>query len=109
MYELVYAETIQEDLRHIDRKYHPAIRDAIAEQLRFSAHIETRNRKPLNPSIRDADWELRCGISNRFRVLYSLELPNEDNPEEPSPRVLIKAIGEKRNNTLHIAGEEIDP
>jgi mRNA-degrading endonuclease RelE of RelBE toxin-antitoxin system len=107
MYELVYAESIQDDLRHIDRKYHSAIRDAIAEQLRFSAHLETRNRKPLDPSIRDAAWELRCGLSNRFRVLYSFELPSEENSETP-PKVFIKAIGEKRGNTLYIAGEDVN-
>jgi hypothetical protein len=107
MYELVYAEGIQNDLRHIERKHHASIRDAINEQLRFSAHFETRNRKPLDPSIRDATWEMRCGVNNRFRVLYTIEVPDPDE-QDALPRVHIKAIGEKRNNTLHIAGEEVN-
>jgi len=46
-----------------------------------------------------ADWEIRFGPDNRFRVFYLVE--------QESRQVFILAIGVKRGNRLIIGREEI--
>jgi hypothetical protein len=61
--------------------------------------VETRNRKPLKrPTAFGADWELRLGPDNRFRVFYQVDR------EGHGVRVL--AVGVKDRNRLLIGGEE---
>lgn len=45
-----------------------------------------------------ADWELRLGPANRFRIFYQVETDNR--------RVRVLAIGEKDRSRLFIGGEE---
>ena len=47
-----------------------------------------------------ADWELRFGPDNRFRVFYAVDVERHE--------VWILAIGVKRGSRLSIAGEEIE-
>jgi hypothetical protein len=109
-HRLEYNSGIPNDLAFIERKHHRAIRDAILEQLTDEPLVETRNRKPLDPAIFEATWELRCGLQNRFRVLYTVEtIEPEDEDDEPETVVWIVAIGEKRGERLFIAGEEWEP
>lgn len=69
--------------------------------LRFEPCVETRNRKPLRPPAPfAAQWEIRFGPDNRFRVLYDID--EEQNAVE------IVAIGETVGNRLVIGGKEID-
>jgi mRNA-degrading endonuclease RelE of RelBE toxin-antitoxin system len=98
-FEFVFATSVRGELDSIDVKWHSAIRDAMNEQLRFQPHTPTRNRKRLREPIRDAEWELRCGPDNRFRVLY--------NVDPSSRKVYVVAVGEKRNNQLWIADEKV--
>ena len=66
----------------------------------FEPGVETRNRKPLRqPAPLAAEWEIRFGPENRFRVLYEI---HEDERE-----VHVLAIGEKEGNRLLIGGEEV--
>ena len=77
------------------------IRSAIETQLRFELDVEARNRKPLRrPGIWEADWEIRFGPGNRFRVFYEVD--------RAVRQVYILAIGEKRGNRLLIGGEEVE-
>jgi len=100
-YTLRYARATVEHLQSIERKYHSLIFEAIEEQLRFEPDRETRNRKPIEqPTSLDADWEIRFGPGNRFRVLYTID-PDERNVE-------ILAIGVKERNRLFIGGEEAE-
>ncbi len=57
---------------------------------------ETKDRKPLRPNP-IAPWELRIGD---LRVFYEVAA---DEPET----VRILAVGQKKGNTLFIAGKEI--
>jgi mRNA-degrading endonuclease RelE of RelBE toxin-antitoxin system len=99
-FEITYDPEVKTHLRFIEVKYHTLIRKAIEEQLAFEPHVETRNRKPLLPTAElDADWELRCGPDNRFRVFYFADLEGRT--------VHVLAIGVKKGNRLAIAGEEI--
>ncbi len=99
-FNLVYAPQVKEHLRTIERKYHSLIRQAIESQLQFEPNVETRNRKPLKrPAQLGADWEIRFGPDNRFRVFYAVE------PEQLDVYVL--AVGTKRGNKLMIGGEEV--
>lgn len=99
-YALIYAPAVKKHLRAIDSKYHSLIREKIAEQLALEPGVETRNRKPLRPpAILGAEWEIRFGPSNRFRVLYDIA------EEEREVRIL--AIGEKEGNRLIIGGNEV--
>jgi hypothetical protein len=97
---------VKKDLEWIQKNHHSSIKTSIAEQLQFTPHVETRNRKPLNPQIREAEWELRCGDNNRYRVLYRfwfVELPEESDTVGV---VLVVAIGEKKGERLWIGGEK---
>ncbi len=107
-----FSETVKDDMKWIDKKYHQSILESILEQLQYQPNVETRNRKPLDPSIREADWELRCGEKNRYRVLYRFwldEAPTNETKEnhDQNGTVLITAIGEKKNERLWIGGEEL--
>ena len=97
---LVYAPQVKAHLQAIDRKYYSLIRQTIEAQLQFSPDVETRNRKPLKRPVEfGADWEIRFGPNNRFRVFYAVE--REDR------RVVILAIGTKQRDRLMIGKEEI--
>lgn len=100
-FTLVYADEIKEHLRAIDAKYHSVIESEIDSQLLHEPDVETRNRKPLKrPIAFGADWELRLGPNNRFRVFYQV------NAESREVRIL--AIGVKERNQLYFGGEEFE-
>jgi len=100
-FDLIYASQVKTHLQAIERKYHLLIRRTIETQLQFEPNVETRNRKPLKRPIEaGADWELRFGPDNRFRVFYSVEQENR--------QVFILAIGIKRDNRLIIGREEVN-
>ncbi len=99
-YSLIYAPEVKKHLAAIEAKYHALIRQKIEEQLLFEPGAETRNRKPLRqPAPLAAEWEIRFGPDNRFRVLYEIL--------EEGREVHVLAIGEKEGNRLLIGGEEI--
>lgn len=99
-FELEYAPIVKDQLRAIDPKYYALIRKTIEDQLQFEPYIQTRNRKPLKrPVDFGAQWELRLGPDNRFRVFYKI---NHENLV-----VNVLAIGEKRGERLIIGGEVI--
>jgi mRNA-degrading endonuclease RelE of RelBE toxin-antitoxin system len=98
-FTLVYADEVKDHLRAIEPKYHSLIQAAIEDQLRHEPEKETRNRKPLQrPVSFGAQWELRLGPDNRFRVFYQVDAAER--------RVLILAVGVKDRNRLLIGGEE---
>jgi mRNA-degrading endonuclease RelE of RelBE toxin-antitoxin system len=100
-FDLIYAPQVKTHLQAIERKFHSLIRSTIETQLQFEPNIETQNRKPLKKSVElGADWEIRFGPDNRFRVFYSVEQQNR--------QVFILAIGMKRGNRLIIGREEVD-
>ncbi|HZD57777.1 MAG TPA: hypothetical protein VE136_13675 [Anaerolineales bacterium] len=100
-FTLIYAPVVREHLKTIERTHYSLIRRTIEEQLTYEPNVETRNRKPLRrPASLSAEWELRLGPGNRFRVFYEIDLEGA--------KVLILAIGEKKGNRLYIGGEEIN-
>ena len=100
-YTLIYARGVTKHFKSIDAKYDSHIREKIEEQLLFEPNIETKNRKPLRqPAPFEAEWEIRFGPDNRFRVLYDID--------QKQHTVQIVAIGEKKGNRLIVAEEEID-
>jgi mRNA-degrading endonuclease RelE of RelBE toxin-antitoxin system len=99
-YFLVYAPDVKRHLRAVERQYYSLIRETIQEQLLFEPDAETRNRKPLRqPAVFEAEWELRFGPDNRFRVFYEIDRENR--------KVYILAIGVKERDRLFIGGEEV--
>ena len=99
-FALVYDPEVNDHLRAIEAKYRSLIRATLEEQLLFEPDVETRNRKPLKrPVAFEADWELRFGSDNRYRILYTVD------PERREVQIL--AIGVKEGNRLTIAGEEV--
>jgi plasmid stabilization system protein ParE len=97
-YRLIYAPVTRQHLVAIDRRYHSLIRNRIAEQLTHQPEVPTRNRKPLRqPAAFGAEWEIRFGPNNRFRVFYRVEAQD----------VLILAIGVKKGNRLIVGGKEV--
>ena len=100
-YHLVYAAQVIDHLKAIERRHHSRIRRAIEEQLQFEPDVETTNKKPLGiPTGLEAEWEIRFGPNNRFRVFYQVD--------GESRQVSILAIGVKRGNRLTIGGEEVE-
>ena len=68
-YALIYARGVTKHLKSIDAKYDSLIREKMEEQLLFEPNVETKNRKPLRqPAPFAAQWEIRFGPDNRFRV-----------------------------------------
>lgn len=53
------------------------------------------------PAILEAQWELRFGPDNRFRVFYEIDREHRE--------VYILAIGVKERDRLFIGGEELKP
>jgi len=100
-YALIYARGVTKHLKSIDAKYDSLIREKIEEQLQFEPGVETKNRKPLRqPAPFAAEWEIRFGPDNRFRVLYDID--------EERRAVEIVAIAEKEGNRLIVGGEEVE-
>ena len=100
-YTLMYARGVTKHLKSIDAKYDSLIRAKMEEQLLFEPNVETKNRKPLRqPAPFAAQWEIRFGPDNRFRVLYDID--------EEQHAVQIVAIGEKEGNRLIVGGEEVE-
>jgi hypothetical protein len=100
-FALIYADEVKQHLRTIESKYHSLIQSAVEAQLLHEPDVETRNRKPLTRQIASgADWELRFGPENRFRVFY------QKNAESHEVRIL--AIGVKDRERLFIGGEEFE-
>lgn len=98
-FALVYAEEVKQHLRAIDVKYHSANRLGIEAQLLHEPNVETRRRKPLKRPVEfGADWELRLGRQNRFRVFYQVDPENRE--------VHILAVGVKERNRLFFGGKE---
>ena len=99
-FRLIYALQVKHHLQAIDKKYYPLIRSAVEERLQLDPDVETRNRKPLKrESGLGADWEIRFGPQNRFRVFYTFDLESRE--------VHVLAIGIKRGSRLFIGGEEV--
>jgi hypothetical protein len=96
---LIYADEVKGHLRAIETKYHSEIESTIGDQLLYEPDAETRNRKPLKrPIAFGADWELRLGPDNRFRVFYQVKLESHE--------VRILAVGVKDRNRLFFGGKE---
>ena len=99
-FELVYAPQVKEHLKAIERKHYGLIRREIEAQLQFEPEVETRNRKPLRRAVAfEAEWEIRFGPRNRFRVFYEVD--------REAGVVYILAIGVKVRDRLYIGGEEV--
>ena len=99
-FSLVFAPVVHKHLEAIDAKYDSLIRETIDQQLTHEPDVETRNRKPVRtPAAFQAEWELRFGPNNRFRVFYQIDREN---------RVIrIVAVGLKDRNRLVVGGEEV--
>jgi hypothetical protein len=99
-YTVAYDRATKMHLASIPRKYHALIRGRIEEQLSFTPTVVTRNRKPLDePIVPTADWELRLGPDNRFRVFYRILV------EERCVEVM--GIAVKDRNRLYLGGQEV--
>jgi hypothetical protein len=97
----VYATEVKQHLRAIEAKHHSLIQSEIEAQLFHEPDVETRNRKPLQrPIAGGAEWEVRFGPDNRFRVFYQIDAE--------SRKVRVLAVGVKDRNRLLIGGEEVE-
>lgn len=72
MFEIRFAEGVEEDLRKIRSFYRNQILDAIEEQLTHEPDMRTKNRKLLDNLVSPWQtvapiWELRIG---EYRVFY---------------------------------------
>ena len=96
MYQIDYSEDAKRDLKSFRKFEQEYILDEVDTNLHYEPHIETRNRKRLDPN-EIADWELRLG---KIRVLYDIE--------EAVKIVAIQAVGVKIGNQLFIRNERVD-
>jgi hypothetical protein len=99
-YFLVFTRTFKRQVKLVETKYHSMIRETLEKQLQYEPEVSTRNRKPLKkPMAFKAEWELRFGPNNRFRVFYAVK----------GDEVILLAFGEKEGNRLFIEGHEVEP
>jgi hypothetical protein len=99
-YSLILAPVLKDHFRALGAKYDTLILDTIEQQLRHEPSVSTRNRKPVKqPAAFEAEWELRCGPQNRFRVFYQID--------ESARAVRIVAVGVKRGNELWVGDEKV--
>jgi hypothetical protein len=99
-YTLIYAPITKLHLEVINRKFYSLLRTSIENYLQYDPDIETRNRKPLKRQVTfEAEWELRFGPDNRFRVFYDIDMGSRE--------IHILAIGEKVRDRLIIGRKEI--
>ena len=99
-FSVTYAPVVHGHLAAIDAKYDSLIREKIVQQLTHEPDVETRNRKPVrSPAAFQAEWELRFGPNNRFRVFYQINYEHRE--------VRIVAVGVKDRNRLLVGGEEV--
>ena len=100
-FRLIYDTEIVEHLRAIEKRHHSLIKRTIEEQLKYEPDVETQNRKLLEqPATLNAEWEIRFGPNNRFRVFYEVDRENRE--------VYILAVGTKMRSRLFIGGEEFE-
>ena len=99
-FRIIFLPLTRDHLRTIERKYYSMIRETIEEQLSFEPTRPTRNRAPLKRPILGAQWKLRFGLENQFRVYFFVE--------ETHQEVYIVAIAQKKGNRLYIGGEEFE-
>jgi hypothetical protein len=100
-FALLYADAVKSHIRAIEPKYHSVIRSEIEVHLLHEPDVEARNRKPVKrPVSFGADWDLRLGPNNRFRVFYQVDLESRE--------VGVLAVGIKKLNKLFIKGEEFN-
>ena len=98
-FTLFFAPEVVDDLDIIERKHHSLIRRHIRLHLTTQPEVETRNRKALEvPEPFGAQWELRFGPLNRFRVFYEVDAE--------MATVTILAIGVKDRGVLSVGREE---
>lgn len=100
-FEIIFDDSIIKHFAAIERKDHALILESIEQQLRHEPTVPARNRKALRiPNAVNATWELRCGVNNRYRVFYDIDIE--------SHYVIVLAIGKKAGNRLTIGREEFD-
>lgn len=69
--------------------------------MQFEPEVETRNHKSLKRAVTsEAEWEIRFGPKNRFRVSYEID--------RDAGAVYILAIGVKVRDRLYIGREEVE-
>jgi mRNA-degrading endonuclease RelE of RelBE toxin-antitoxin system len=99
-YTVIYAPAIHDHLRAIPKRHRRLVKESIEEFLFTDPDVETTNRKPLAPTTElDAEWELRVGPRNAFRVFYSID--------QARRIVRVVAIGVKDRNRLRIGKEQV--
>jgi len=99
-FELIYAPVTKFHIRAINKKYYSLIRISIENALAHDPGVQTMNRKPLKRQVAfEAEWELRFGPDNKFRVFYDIDIETR--------RVYILAIGVKARDRLFIGGKEV--
>ena len=98
---IYYAPIVKQHLRFVERKYYGLIKRQIGLHLADAPDQESANRKPLGPTTElEAEWELRCGPGNRFRIFYRIDTT--------ARAVVVIGIGVKRGSRLRIGGQEVE-
>ncbi len=99
-FSIIYGPSVRDHILAIDQGEHSYISETILDQLVHEPNVETRNRKPLKQPVEDgADWELRFGDRNHYRVFYRFDLLRRE--------VRVLAIGVKDRDRLLIGGKEV--
>ncbi len=81
MYEIVYAASVKQDIRKIDKQYHKKIKEEI-EKLRNFPDVSQIKRLRSHPL---ADFRLRVG---NFRILFDVD--------EEAKKIFILKIGHRK-------------
>ena len=97
-FRIFYTPVVKEHLRIVERKHYEHIKREIELHLADAPDEESANREQLGPTTEvEAEWRLRCGPNNRFRVFYRINTSAQ--------AVVVIGIGVKRGSRLRIGGE----
>jgi len=94
VFKVEFTDSAIEDMRPFPKSDQVLIFDAAEAQLTHEPLTLTRNRKPLRPNDLSR-WEVRV---RQYRIFYDVD--------EPTIRVIVKAVGVKRGSVLLIRGRE---
>ena len=95
-YHILFSPEADEHIARFKAHQRTRLLDMIERQLVSQPTIQTRQRKPLRPNP-VAQYRLRIG---ELRVYYDVQ-------EAPERLVIVKAVGIKRRDRVHVGGKEI--
>ncbi|MFT5474083.1 MAG: hypothetical protein ACI9OU_002637 [Candidatus Promineifilaceae bacterium] len=70
----IYSTQMRSQLEALERRALLLVSRAIERRLSYEPRIAVRNRKPFRAPILEANWQLRFGPGNAYRVFHNIDV-----------------------------------